>query len=86
MSVLQTLMPVTFQKHKMCLAGAVDYCLIILIVKEYFEPVEEAVVLWAFMSKVQLRFRAGYLLASWPGSSVGMATCYVLDGSEIESR
>jgi len=55
MSVLQTLMPVTFRKHKICLAGAVHYCLIILVMKEYVEPVEEGVILWAFMSKVPLR-------------------------------
>jgi hypothetical protein len=41
-------MPVTFQKHKICLAGAVQYCLIVLVMKEYVEPVEEAVILWTF--------------------------------------
>jgi len=68
------------------LTGAVHYCLIVLIMKEYFEPVEEAVVLWVFMSKVRLRFRAGYLLASGPGSVVGIATGYELDGPGIQSR
>jgi hypothetical protein len=55
MSVLQTLMPVTFQKHKMCLAGAVYYCLIVLLMKENVEPVEEVVILWVSISKVPLQ-------------------------------
>jgi hypothetical protein len=54
--------------------------------KEYFEHVEEAVVLWAFMSKVLLRFRAGYLLARGPGSVVGIAAGYGLDGPGIQCR
>jgi len=48
-------MPGTFQQHKICLARAVHYCLIVLVMKECVEPVEEAVMLWAFMSKVPLR-------------------------------
>jgi len=55
MSVVQTLMRVTFQKHKICLAGAIQYCLIVLVMNEYVEPVEETVILWAFMSKAPLR-------------------------------
>jgi hypothetical protein len=63
MSAVQTLMPVTFQKHNICLAGAVQYCLIVLVMKGYVQPVEEAVILWALCRRHRSEFRAGYLIS-----------------------